>query len=120
MNVDTATQSAAAALSSAPRVSAPASAPTPRQGNSEGQAQAPIVAQAQGEFISAARALRDALGPMFHTEPRFRVDPNTKRVQVEIVDQNTGDVVREIPSDTLVRFAHTFDILLGLNIDETV
>src|SRR5687768_8667047 len=122
MNVDTATQSAAAALSSAPRVSAPASAPTPGQGqaDADGQAQAPIVAQAQGEFISAARALRDALGPMFHTEPRFRVDPNTKRVQVEIVDQNTGDVVREIPSDTLVRFAHTFDILLGLNIDETV
>jgi flagellar protein FlaG len=118
MKVDTGAQTAVAALSSRPPE--PASAPTPGQGSANGQAHAPIVAQAQGEFISAARALREALGPMFHTEPRFRVDPSTNRVQVEIVDQNTGDVIREIPSDTLVRFAHTFDILLGLNVDETV
>ena len=119
MKIEAAAQSAVAALSALPRAGAPEPVALLGQGGGTGgQQQAPVTAQ--HEFISAARALREALGPMFNTEARFRVDPNSKRVQVEIVDQTTGDVVRQVPSDTLVRFAQTFDILLGLNVDETV
>ena len=118
MKVESAGQSAVAALSAPSRAAAPEPPAPLGQGGVVGQQ--PAAEQAQDEFISAARALRAALGPMAHTEARFRVDTDSKRVQIEIVDQNTGDVVRQIPSDTLVRFAQTFDILLGLNVDETV
>ena len=68
------------------------------------------------DLLRSARALHEALGPMLHTSPHFSVDTDTHRVRIEIVD-DSGEIVRQIPSEALERFAKSFDRFLGLLID---
>lgn len=72
------------------------------------------------EFLEAARELRRAIGAMRQTDLRFNVDQTTNQVQFEIVDRTTGDVVRQVPHETLVRFAEAFDQYLGTILDTEV
>lgn len=104
---------------SAGTVAAP---PAPRAPSPRAEAPPPpatIIREAQDDLLRAAQALRDALGPHFRTEPRFSMDQETNRVRIEIVD-DSGEVVRQIPTEDVERFTRTFDILIGLLVDESV
>jgi len=45
------------------------------------------------------------------------VDTERHQVRIEIVD-DSGELVRQIPSEDLVRFAESFERFLGLLVDE--
>lgn len=47
------------------------------------------------------------------TQLQFEIDPDINRVVVSIVDSNTGDVVRTIPSDAVLRIAKMIVKLQG-------
>ncbi|MGI8424501.1 MAG: flagellar protein FlaG [Chloroflexota bacterium] len=47
----------------------------------------------------------------------FSVDTERHQVRIEIVD-DSGELVRQIPSEDLVRFAESFERFLGLLVDE--
>jgi flagellar protein FlaG len=40
-----------------------------------------------------------------NNELTFAVDRATKRTVVRLVDKNTGDVIRQVPSETILRLA---------------
>ena len=68
--------------------------------------------------MDAALNLKQALGPMHHTDLNIDVDVRSQSVAIRVVDQRTGDVVREIPPDALKRFAEAFDVYLGTLFDK--
>ncbi len=51
-------------------------------------------------------------------EAEFRVDKSTGMVIVKIKDKETGEVVRQIPPEVVVRLAKTIDEFLGMLFDE--
>lgn len=49
----------------------------------------------------------------------FRMDEALNRPIVTVRNSNTGEVVRQIPSEAVIRVAHTLDELKGLLYDAT-
>ena len=49
---------------------------------------------------------------------QFEVDHDTGDLNIQIVDRNSGEVVRQIPPEQLTRFSRRFQEVLGLLIDE--
>ena len=48
----------------------------------------------------------------------FTVDDETKLKPVKIVDRETKEVIRQIPSEEIVRFVKVFDELRGVLLSE--
>lgn len=48
----------------------------------------------------------------------FQVSPETGDLTIQVVDRETGDVVRQIPPEEVVAFAQRFREMLGILIDE--
>lgn len=44
----------------------------------------------------------------------FEIDEETNQIVVTVKDINTGDVIRQIPSEALLRVAHNIDKIKGL------
>lgn len=44
----------------------------------------------------------------------FEIDGETNQIVVTVKDINTGDVIRQIPSEALLRVAHNIDQIKGL------
>lgn len=49
----------------------------------------------------------------------FAVDPVLKRPIITVRSSDTGEVIRQIPSEAVLRVAHTFEALKGLVHDAT-
>jgi len=54
------------------------------------------------------------------TGMRFDVDPEAQRVVVSIIDNETGDVLRTVPSDAVIRMAKMIVQLQGKSVDTRV
>jgi flagellar protein FlaG len=50
----------------------------------------------------------------------FSVDDSTSQVVVQVRNTHSGDVIRQIPSETVLRVAHNLDAVKGLLSDEAV
>lgn len=55
-----------------------------------------------------------------HTQLNFSVHEKTDRVMVRITDQETGDVIREIPSEEFLDMAAKLQEMVGLMFDMKV
>ena len=98
---------------------APAPAPLALPGAGATLAADPAAqAAARDTFLSAAQDLRDAIGNLSQTYVKFNVDPHSRVVSVAIVDQASGEVVRQIPSEALTRFAESWDAYVGKLLDK--
>lgn len=51
---------------------------------------------------------------------QFQIDPEYKDVIVKVVDQDSGKVIRQIPSEDVVRISKAMDNLKGLLFAQTV
>lgn len=49
---------------------------------------------------------------------QYQLDLHTRTVQVSIVDQGTGAVIRQIPSEAMARFAQSWDAYVGRLLDQ--
>lgn len=45
---------------------------------------------------------------------QFQIDPDLNDVIVKVIDKDTGDVIRQMPSEEVVRMAKAMDNLKGL------
>jgi flagellar protein FlaG len=50
----------------------------------------------------------------------FSVDQISKRFVVTVMDQNTGEVIRSIPGESVLRVAHNIEALKGVLFEETL
>jgi flagellar protein FlaG len=65
------------------------------------------------DMTTAVSELRDAL----RTTPfglQFEIDDVTHKVITKVVDRETGEVIRQLPSEEMVRIAHAMNKLQGL------
>lgn len=65
------------------------------------------------EMTAAVRELRDLL----HATPfglQFEIDDVTHKIITKVVDRETGEVIRQLPSEEMVRVAHVMNKLQGL------
>lgn len=51
---------------------------------------------------------------------QFRMDETLDRSIITVVDKNTGEVVRQLPSDEMIRVAHNLESLKGILVKEWV
>lgn len=54
------------------------------------------------------------------TGMRFDIDPEAQRVVVSIIDSETGDVLRTVPTDAVIRVAKMIVQLQGRSVDTKV
>ncbi len=53
-------------------------------------------------------------------ELQFEIDRDTNMIIVKIKDKETGDVIRQIPPDVVVKLAKAMEEFLGVILDERV
>ncbi|PLQ00981.1 flagellar protein FlaG [Cupriavidus pauculus] len=51
---------------------------------------------------------------------RFEIDDTTHRVITKVVDKETGELIRQLPSEEVLRFARAIDKLQGLFVSHAV
>ena len=67
----------------------------------------------------AVEVLNDALRRK-HTSAQIRRDEQLNRFLITIKDKESGEVVREIPAEALLKFARNLEELKGILFDETL
>lgn len=65
----------------------------------------------------AVERLREA-GDLFNRRLDFRVDEETNRIVVKVIDTRTDKVIKEIPPEQLVQLAAKIQKMIGLLVDE--
>ena len=101
---------AVSAISEAPAPAAPAPADAAKANVAKATEQAQAQAQARREPTlveakHAARQLETFMASM-NRYLEFRVDQDSGRTVVTVKDKTTGDVVRQIPTEEVLRLAH--------------
>lgn len=77
----------------------------------------PIQEVSKEKVESALRDINAKIRPT-HTECQFSYHEKTKRIAIKVLDQDTGEVIREIPPEkTLDMIAKTLE-LAGILVDE--
>ncbi len=57
---------------------------------------------------------------MVGTTLAFYVDEDTKKTVVRVMDSNTGEVIRQIPPEAMLKVSQRIAELLGILIDQTL
>lgn len=74
----------------------------------------------QGEAVEAAADIRRAIGELTEVLRttsiglRFEIDDVTNRVVTKVIDKETGELIRQMPTEEVLRFARALDRLQGM------
>ncbi|WP_144641513.1 flagellar protein FlaG [Bordetella genomosp. 13] len=106
---------AQAAAPIAPIVVDSAVAVTPAAGATDGNGARDAASDPSQQPQTIEKALDDINEQMkaWATQLQFEIDPDINRVVVSVVDSKSGDVVRTIPSDAVLRIAKMIVKLQG-------
>lgn len=83
----------------------------PEEDVADAPAQAGATSAAIGELVQAFRTTSIGL--------RFEIDETTHRVITKVVDKETGDLIRQMPTEEVLRIARAIDKLQGLFVSQT-
>ncbi|MBP0636502.1 MULTISPECIES: flagellar protein FlaG [unclassified Cupriavidus] len=70
----------------------------------------PEASAAIGELVDALRTTSIGL--------RFEIDETTHRIITKVVDKGTGELIRQMPTEAVLRIAHAIDKLQGLFVSQ--
>lgn len=87
-----------------------------RNQNSENKSKAPVPLEKMETYTDQLNQVLAA----FNRDLRFSVDKETEKTVIKIVDSKTGEVIRQIPPEVMLKLMHHIDRTLGLILDETV
>lgn len=74
-------------------------------------------ASGQQSVEDAAQALNDHMA-LVSINFKFSVDQDTHQIVVKVINQDTGKVIRQIPSEEALKIAKAIDILHGVIIQK--
>lgn len=57
--------------------------------------------------------IRESIGPA-NSSLKIEIDPDTDRVVVKVLDDQSGEVIRQIPSQEMVEIAKRLDAMQGI------
>jgi uncharacterized FlaG/YvyC family protein len=69
-------------------------------------------------FIDQAVEKLRSAGDLFNKRLDFRVDEETNRIVVKVIDTRTDKVIKEIPPEQLLHLAAKIQEMIGLLVDE--
>jgi flagellar protein FlaG len=49
---------------------------------------------------------------------KFSVDESTNRMLVKVLDKESGELIRQIPSEAILKVAHSLEALKGILFDD--
>jgi flagellar protein FlaG len=121
-------QTPPAAVAGAERAAAPAPAAAAAGAAAAARPQLAVPKKAELTLDPAARAreLQEAIAHINEQMQRnghalaFRVDDTLNRTVIQVTNSQSGEVVRQIPNESLLRVAHNLDRIAGLLKDETI
>lgn len=98
-------------------ISVPGESPTARSATNakEGDAVKPSTEQTQQSLQEINKVLA-----ALSISVQFQIDPSYKEVIIKVVDQDTGKVIRQIPSEDVVRMSKVVDTLKGMLFSQAV
>ncbi|WP_373377584.1 flagellar protein FlaG [Cupriavidus nantongensis] len=82
----------------------------PEKDTARAPAQAVAASAAIGELVEAFKTTSIGL--------RFEIDEATHRVVTKVIDKETGDLIRQMPTDEVLRIARAIDKLQGLFVSQ--
>ena len=80
-----------------------------------GEADPPSVKQVQQSLEDINKVLTG-----FSISVQFQIDPDYKELIVKVVDQDTGKLIRQIPTEEVVKMSKAMDNLKGLLFAQSV
>lgn len=75
------------------------------------------IAEMASEIREAIAAINDAVKKV-PTSLDFSVDEASKRFVVQVTDKNTGEVIRKLPGDAVLRIAKQLESMKGIVFDQ--
>jgi len=66
----------------------------------------------------AITLLNDRLHHMNRGRVMFSIDPSSGRDVVRVTDRDTGDVIRQLPTEEMLKFLSNLDHMLGVIFDQ--
>ena len=113
------------AAPAAPRVFAPSKSPDPKD---SAAAMSKVADQRKSESINEitemASEIREAIAAINEavkkvpTSLDFSVDEASKRFVVQVTDKNTGELIRKLPGDAVLRIARQLESMKGIVFDQ--
>jgi flagellar protein FlaG len=96
-----------------------------RAGNGESGGRSPASRERGGDppptgNIHAAVAQLNASMKLSGTKLSFSVDAATKETVITVVDSGTGEVIRQIPSETVLKISEQITAMLGAIFDAVI
>ena len=91
----------------------PASKPVPEA--REGELEKPSAKQVQQSLDDINKVMAS-----FSISVQFKIDPDYKELIVKVVDQDTGKLIRQIPTEEVVKMSKAMDNLKGLLFAQSV
>ena len=70
--------------------------------------------------VDSMKKKLEKLKEIIRGEAEFEIDRKTGMVIVKIKDRNTGEIIRQIPPEVVVKIAKVIEEFLGLLLDERV
>lgn len=70
--------------------------------------------------LNESLEVADILAKAFNKAIKFQVHKDTKEVYVEIVDRDTGEVIKQLPPEEMIKLAASLEEFLGLIVDKKV
>lgn len=70
------------------------------------------------EIEELAKFLNDSVD-LFNISIHFELNQDIDRVVVQVTDKNTGEIIRQIPSDELIALAERLNEMVGVLFNET-
>ena len=114
MPISTASLRAADGLQNSPKTM-PTARPAIAPGAQPGAAGKPGAGQLQQSLEDINKVLAG-----FSISVQFQIDPDYKELIVKVVDQDTGQLIRQIPTEDVVRMSKAMDNLKGLLFSQAV
>lgn len=74
--------------------------------------------KAAGNNLDIIKYIRDEFDLINNVELKFDRDQETDEAYIKIVDKDSGDIVREIPPETLRKLAEKIDDMVGILFDQ--
>lgn len=72
------------------------------------------------EEVDVLKQNLDKLKKIFRGQAEFRIDKDVNKVVIKIKDPDTGEIIRQIPPEMVVKISKNIQELLGVLMDERV
>lgn len=72
----------------------------------------------EAETLNESLEIADKLAKAFNKAIKFQIHQETDKIYVEIVDRETGETIKQIPPEEMLKIAASVQEFLGLIVDQ--